>query len=201
MVLNEVQEAMKLKDESNNATLNSLKNGNWVTPDLNNLFATNEIIARGLSKPKCLAALQLMQTNPREAEKQFKGDPEVDEFMNELSKTMASHFGNLAEKQQKKEKTIPSAPPVQDIGPLHAQVIANKKTGSVNMQSYDPKEEERVKDIVNDPELSAMLLDPDLQQILIECGDPRKFQCHMQNPETARKIKKLYQSGLVGTAT
>ena len=191
---------MKPKDEANNATLNSLKNGKWVTPDLNNLFAANEIIARGLSKPKCLAALQLMQTNPKEAEKQFKGDPEVDEFMKELSKTMACHFDNLAEKQHEKQKLLPAASLVQHIGPLHAQAIANKTTCNVNVQPFDPKEDERVKEIVNDPELSAMLLDTDLQRILLECGDPRKFQVHMQNSETARKIKKLYQSGLVGTA-
>jgi len=53
---------------------------------------------------------------------------------------------------------------------------------------------------VNDRELSALLLDPDLQRILVECGDPIKFQMHMRDPSTARKIKKLYEAGLVGTA-
>lgn len=45
-----------------------------------------------------------------------------------------------------------------------------------------------------------MLMDPDLQRILMECGDPAKFQQHMRNPETYRKIVKLQKAGLVGTA-
>lgn len=44
-----------------------------------------------------------------------------------------------------------------------------------------------------------MLLDPELQQILKECYDPVKFQQHMRNPITAKKIKLLYDAGLVGT--
>ncbi len=43
-------------------------------------------------------------------------------------------------------------------------------------------------------------MDSQLQQILIDCGDPIKFQMHMRNPDTAKKIKKLYEAGLVGTA-
>jgi hypothetical protein len=54
--------------------------------------------------------------------------------------------------------------------------------------------------VLEDPELRSMLLDPNLQQILAECNDPVKFQQHMRNPEIARKIHKLFQAGLVGTA-
>ena len=51
--------------------------------------------------------------------------------------------------------------------------------------------------VLEDPELREMLMDAQLQQVLLECGDPRKFQQHMRDPETARKIRKLQQSGLV----
>lgn len=40
-------------------------------------------------------------------------------------------------------------------------------------------------------------MDPALQQILMECGDPVKLRKHMQNPETFRKIRKLSEAGLV----
>ena len=43
-------------------------------------------------------------------------------------------------------------------------------------------------------------MDPALQQILLECGDPARFQRHMRDPDTARKIIRLQQAGLVGTA-
>jgi len=45
-----------------------------------------------------------------------------------------------------------------------------------------------------------MLMDPELQRILMECGDPQKFQQHMRTPATNRKIVRLQQAGLVGTA-
>lgn len=54
--------------------------------------------------------------------------------------------------------------------------------------------------ILQDDELRSMLMDPTLQQILLECGDPAHFQRHMRDPETARKIVRLQQAGLVGTA-
>ena len=53
--------------------------------------------------------------------------------------------------------------------------------------------------VLQNDELRQMLEDPSLQQILCECGDPVKFQQHMRNPDTARKIDKLYKAGLVGT--
>jgi hypothetical protein len=43
-------------------------------------------------------------------------------------------------------------------------------------------------------------MDPELQRVLVECGDPAKFQQHMRNPDTARKIMRLQKAGLVGTA-
>ena len=67
-------------------------------------------------------------------------------------------------------------------------------------QQQEPVDDNKVKEIVNDPELSAILMDAKMQKILQECNDPMKFQEHMRNPETARKIKKLFDAGLVGTA-
>jgi hypothetical protein len=54
--------------------------------------------------------------------------------------------------------------------------------------------------ILQDEELRTMLMDPELQRILVECGDPARFQQHMRNPDTYRKIVRLQQAGLVGTA-
>ena len=54
--------------------------------------------------------------------------------------------------------------------------------------------------VLQDEELREMLMDPELQKILQECGDPAKFQRHMRDPAIAYKIKRLYEAGLVGTA-
>lgn len=40
-------------------------------------------------------------------------------------------------------------------------------------------------------------MDPKMQQVLVECGDPAKLRVHMQNPETVHKIRKLSAAGLV----
>ena len=148
-----------------------------------------------------------MQKDPKEAERRYKGDPDVDEFIREFGKIMSGHFNKLGaqqeEEQQRKQGGIPNPKPVQEIGPLHAEALERgkqqEKQKSTSQQFTDASDE-RVREIVNDPELSSMLMDPKLQQILQECGDPVKFQMHMRNPETRKKIEKLYKSGLVGTA-
>ena len=55
--------------------------------------------------------------------------------------------------------------------------------------------------MLSDPELRSLLIDPELQRVLVECGDPSKFRQHMRDPVTASKIVKLQKAGLVGTAT
>ena len=115
--------------------------------------------------------------------------------------------------------TAGSAP---EIGPLHKAAVERDaaaaaaaataaaaakgkptaKPAASTTPSGEPGEatDAAVQAVVNDPELSALLMDPAMQRTLQECGDPAKFQKHMQNPETARKIKKLFDAGLVGTA-
>ena len=196
-----------------------------MTPDLQSQLMNSEIFTRGLQNPKCMAALKLLQSDPKEAEKRFKGDPDVDLFIREFSRIMGGHFSSM-EKEAKTGaassssiRTVPATQPVQEIGPLHAAALAGAKkaanghsngvddsTSSTTSHSSHSSataatdDDERVREIVNDPELSAMLMDPELQQVLVECGDPVKFQQHMRDPVTAYKIKKLYKSGLVGTA-
>jgi hypothetical protein len=52
--------------------LKQLKEGDWMTPDLMKVFTENSIIKNGLSNPKCSAALQMMQSDPKEAKKRFE---------------------------------------------------------------------------------------------------------------------------------
>lgn len=53
--------------------------------------------------------------------------------------------------------------------------------------------------VVSDSELSSLLLDTSFQQILKECNDPLMYSMHMRNPVTARKIKTMFNAGLVAT--
>lgn len=40
-------------------------------------------------------------------------------------------------------------------------------------------------------------MDPAMQKVLQECGDPRALRVHMSNPEIARKIQLMVKAGLV----
>ena len=97
----------------------------WVTPDLIALMQSNPIIAAGLQSKKCTIALQLMQQDPAEAKRRFADDPDVGLFLREFGKIMGSHFDQLGQQQQLPATT--PLPPVQEIGPLHAEVIKKSK--------------------------------------------------------------------------
>jgi hypothetical protein len=107
-----------------------------------------------------------------------------------------------------------SAAAVTTMGPLQAQAIERSKAPAASSAAVVPgaaargadgltdeeRDAARVKDIVADAELSALLLDVSMQRILQECGDPVLFRRHMADPATAKKIKKLFDAGLVATA-
>mmetsp|Transcript_19551 Transcript_19551/g.28124 ORF Transcript_19551/g.28124 Transcript_19551/m.28124 type:complete len:297 (+) Transcript_19551:228-1118(+) len=206
LVMDDVQQAMK---EDTNPLLQKIKQGEWATPELMNQLQDNPILARGLSNPKCMAALTLLQSDPKEAKRRFEGDPDVSAFLQEFGRVMSTHFTALGEaqgqQQGQEQQQQNKGPVVQELGPLHAEALARQKqqnTGSntaVSVAEGCPDDSERVKEIVQNDELRALLMDVELQQILKECNDPVKFRQHMSNPVTARKIKTLYEAGLVGT--
>ena len=194
-------------EESTNPAVKELQKGEWMTPDLVKIFAHNPIISKGLANPKCQQAMHLMQKDPEEAKRKFGSDQEVDAFMREFGKVMSAHFEQLGEEQEKAKIS-------EQVGPLAADALKREeerrkkesKTQHPGIQPYDKKkaeqkakEDAKVRDIVNDPELAALLMDQNMQRILQECGDPEKFQRHMRNPDTARKINLLFKSGLVKT--
>jgi hypothetical protein len=134
LVMSDVQKAMK---EESNPLLQQIQKGDWATPDLMNQLQDNPILSNGLKNPKCLAALQLLQSDPKEAQKRFQNDPDVSFFLQEFSKVMSQHFfslGNQQEQQQRQGQpqqtqspSSSSAPGIQEIGPLHAEVLARQK--------------------------------------------------------------------------
>lgn len=67
------------------------------------MFQKNDVIRNGLKNARCTAALQMMQSDPKEAKKRFEGDPEVDLFMREFGKVMSLHFNELSETQSKEK--------------------------------------------------------------------------------------------------
>jgi len=233
LVLEDVQKALA---EDEHPMLKALKQNDWITPDLATKIRSNDVLSRGLSDPRCMVAIQLLQKNPQQAMQQFQNDPVVSVFLKEFASIMASHFESMGgsidagQSTSKSEPTSQSrAPLVQvmpEIGPLHSKVLSDaesyRQRSKNSTTAGGHKDEERVQkvrriphqqpaplltctptplhQILQDEELRSMLMDPALQQILLECGDPAQFQRHMRDPETARKIVRLQQAGLVGTA-
>ena len=291
------EEVKRAMSEEESPMLKQLKQGEWVTQDLVQVFASNAIISRGLQDPKCKAAMQLMQKDPKAAQKRFEGDPDVDLFMREFGRVMASHFDGLGQQQsqqsqqsqQKQQKSMPLISEADStsrsagvgMGPLQTEALERHKnnthsgsssgnnsssgssgsgsstrnntstgtssgtgtgsgsgsgtssgtgtgsgsgsgtssgsgagSGSGDQSSTGPstrrgadgktdeeRDTQRVNEIVQDAELSALLLDVDMQRILQECGDSLKYRKHMSDPATAYKIKRLFEAGLVATVT
>lgn len=203
LVLDDVQKALK-EEEDGNPLLKQLQGGEWANDDLMSKLQKDPVLLRGLQNPKCQAAMQLMQSDPKEAKKRFEKDPEVSAFMQAFAALMADHFTRLGQQQDGQQQQKTGAVPTGnvEVGPLHAQAVQRQKQqgNSGAIAEVNKEEDERVKEIVQDKELRDMLIDPKLQQILQECNDPIRFQAHMRDPVTAYKIRKLYDAGLVGTA-
>lgn len=72
-------------------------------------------------------------------------------------------------------------------------------TASTERNDESEIESRRVEDILQDAELRELLLDVKMQKILLECNNPVKFKQHIKDPAVAKKIKKLFDAGLVGT--
>lgn len=214
LVLEEVQQAMQ-DDSETNPILRQLRSNEWVTPDLTSKISTNPILAAGFKHPTCLAAIELMQKDPNEAMKRFKNDPAVTRFLQEFGKVMGEHFESIgssnggAMKTNQPANEVGGSNPIMEVGPLHAQAIKkqneqlqpshlnNKNSGTAKNSEGDVTDEKRVQQIINDSELRDLLMDPAMQQILVECGDPIKLRKHLNNTETARKIRKLEVAGLI----
>jgi hypothetical protein len=218
LVLEEVQSVM---NEEEKQKMNLLKTNDWMTNDLVSKFQSNDILCRGFKNQKCLDAMQLMQKDPKESLLKYQNDPEVAQFLREFGKVMGDHFTKLGSENNPSQETSKESQPVkaiEEIGPLQAKVLKeskekNKSSPSSSLSESSQKknnnnnnsnnnqqienEEERVKKILEDEELRSLLMDVEFQKILLDCSDAKKLQQHMKQPETARKIRKLQQAGLV----
>lgn len=118
----------------------------WATPELIQEMQSNRIIALGLQSPKCTAAIQYLQSNPKEAFERFRHDPEITAFLQEFCGMMGRHFEALGKQQQQSQQQAVPSKMVDEIGPLHAEVLKNKH---VNPQPAEADaEQERVHEVI-----------------------------------------------------
>jgi hypothetical protein len=124
----------------------------WVNEDLLQNFQSNRILSEGFQNPKCLAALELMKSDPRAAKARFSQDSDVTIFLSEFGKVMSNHFNAEAEKRDPafsstvQTKTVfhpriseneQNNSSIKEIGVLHAAALKNKK--SIDRSAVDTR--------------------------------------------------------------
>lgn len=136
LVLEDVQRALA---EDEHPMLKALKQNDWITPDLATKIRSSDVLSRGLSDPRCMSAIQLLQKNPQQAMQQFQHDPVVSLFLREFAGIMASHFESLGGPSTAVVRDPSSGEPVgqsraplvqemPEIGPLHSKVLSDAES-------------------------------------------------------------------------
>jgi hypothetical protein len=118
----------------------------------------NPVLRTGLNHPKCVAAIQLMQSDPKLATERFKDDPDVTQFLQEFGKVMAAHFEAIGSSSSRNDSSSRSgsgeeAKAIEELGPLAAQAVKkanhNSSSGSsqatghmtVGIEEIDPEQQ------------------------------------------------------------
>jgi len=165
LVLEDVQRALA---EDEHPMLKALKQNDWITPDLATKIRNSDVLSRGLSDPRCMAAIQLLQKNPQQAMQQFQHDPVVSLFLREFAGIMASHFESLggpstavgrdpSSDEPADQSRAPLVQEMPEIGPLHSKVLSDAESSKQRSKKsagggggggeVDPEEERRVQKV------------------------------------------------------
>jgi hypothetical protein len=178
----------------------SLRKGEWVTPDMMRQIASNPVLSAGFGDPECLAALEALQH--KRGASAVEGSQRVQRFTAEFARVMGAHFEHLAGQEGQSPPAV--VRDVKELGPLHKQTLERQQQ-LVKQEVAEVKRgdatvaDAAVARVLEDRELCELLLDPRLQQVLLDCGNPALFAQHMRDPDISRKIHRLHAAGLVGT--
>jgi hypothetical protein len=194
------------------------KSAQWATPDLlDTITKSNPKLARGMQDPRYMAALQNMQTRPKETIESLKKTcPEILEWLMEFCGVMGEHFLRLGEEQDGKkggssEGEKGGGAKVREIGPLekralerHQKMKSAKDEGSAPAYrdaAYPSNEmDNRASSILADEELRTILMDPVMQSIMAECSTGNKLRYYMGHEEFGPKLRRLMEVGLIRVA-
>ncbi|CAH1403250.1 unnamed protein product [Nezara viridula] len=151
--------------------------------------------------PEIKALLSDVEKRIKEAEKKAYVDPEkaeeAKEKGNELFKNVKGWIrkGKILQGMQQPSKALSVYQKALDMDPTNAEALEGYKQCSVAVNSNP---EEVRKRAMADPEVQAILCDPAMRLILEQMqNDPKALQDHLKNPDIARKIQKLLNSGLI----
>ncbi|KAL9187667.1 hypothetical protein ACHAXT_006045 [Thalassiosira profunda] len=192
----------------------------WATPDLLDSIARNHPkLARGMNDPRYMAALQSMQTHPKETlEKLQKESPEIGEWLMEFCGVLGEHFAKLGKEQGGQEGGKQQATgaaeedaKVREMGPLEEKALKahqlqkeQASDNSTKQRNADATNEmdSQVASILGDEEMRSILLDPNMQRIMEECTQHggSKLRYYLGHEEYGPKLRRLMDAGLLRLA-
>lgn len=95
-------------EESNNdgSLLSQLSKNKdtWMTPELLQKIAGNEVVKNGFTDPECQQALSMLQVSPHQAMMHYKDNPKVTKFLIATSEILGKHFQKMGEEEEEKKK-------------------------------------------------------------------------------------------------
>ena len=170
-----------------------LGSGEWATPELMDKVARNPRLQRFITDPRYVSLLESLNKDPKNTLLSVQNQPEVLATLNEFCQLMGNHFSKLGENDAKAK--------TRSIGPLKQEALKKHAESGDQLgwnENVCKEEQERVKAILADRDLSSILMDPDMQMIIKECGEiPGKMHYFMKSEVHGTKLKKLIRAGLL----
>lgn len=205
LVLPEVQEAMKQVNQQSQlgGTQGSGMNGTeWLTPDLLDKISQKPQLAAMLMHPHFAKAMQLLATSPNEAMALFAANPAARQCFTELTAMLSAHFSSIGKAVDAKDVAERADRKTIADGPLALEALrkAAKRTEvktADHCEALSKDEEARVEKVLGQPKLRELLMDPAMQRVLQECGEPSNLARYMRHPEYGPKLQLMARAGLV----
>jgi hypothetical protein len=187
----------------------------WATSDLlDTITKSHPMLARGMHDPRYTAALQSMQTKPKETLELLKEtSPDIVEWLMEFCSVMGEHFLRVGEERDGKEGGVndgekEGGAKVRELGPLekkalerhHEMQIAKDDNSARDVRNpSNPSKEmdNQVSSILANEELRSILMDPVMQAIMEECSTGNKLRYYMTHEEFGPKLRRLMDVGLI----
>lgn len=199
LLLPEVQEAMKHSAADHLGGTGGIGGGqDWLTPELLEKIAEKPRLAAMLTDPRFSKAMQLMSTSPQDALAMFASSSEARESFTELMSLLSKHFTAMGEAADKKATAEEADRKRVADGPLAQEALRRAEAGvGVAATPATTEEAATVEKVLQQPELRELLMDPDMQRVLQECGDPQVLARYMRHPDFGPKLQLMARAGLI----
>ncbi|CAN0520865.1 unnamed protein product, partial [Ectocarpus sp. 8 AP-2014] len=199
LLLPEVQEAMK---HSASNPLGGAGGGGggqeWLTPELLQKISEKPRLAAMLTDPRFSKAMELMSTSPKDALGMFESSAEARESFTELMSLLSRHFTAMGDAADEKAAAEEADRRRVADGPLAQEALRRAAEGvGVAATPATAEETATVDKVLQQPELRELLMDPGMQRVLQECGNPQELARYMRHPEFGPKLQLMAKAGLI----